>query len=99
MQYPLSDETSVYRHPGVFNLESGARLEDVQVGYRTWGEPRPEAILICHALTGSADADEWWEGLFGPNRSFDPEQDFIIASNVLGGCYGTTGPTSLRPGE
>ena len=98
MQYPLSDETSFYHHPGVFHLESGARLEDVQVGYRTWGEPRPEAILICHALTGSADADEWWEGLFGPNRSFDPEQDFIIASNVLGGCYGTTGPTSLRPG-
>jgi homoserine O-acetyltransferase/O-succinyltransferase len=98
LQYPLSDETSFYDHPGVFHLESGATLEHVQVGYRTWGEPRADAILICHALTGSADADEWWEGLFGANRSFDPEQDFIIASNVLGGCYGTTGPTSLRPG-
>ena len=98
MQYPLSEETRFYHHPGVFHLESGETLEEVQVGYRTWGEPRSEAILICHALTGSADADEWWEGLFGPNRSFDPEQDFVIASNVLGGCYGTTGPTSLRPG-
>lgn len=98
MQYPLSKETRFYHRPGVFRLESGETLVDVQVGYRTWGEPRSEAILICHALTGSADADEWWEGLFGPNRSFDPDHDFVIASNVLGGCYGTTGPISLRPG-
>ena len=98
MQYPLSKETRFYHRPGVFRLESGETLEDVEVGYRTWGEPRSEAILICHALTGSADADEWWEGLFGPNRSFDPDHDFVIASNVLGGCYGTTGPISLRPG-
>ena len=97
MQYPLSSETTIYQRPGVFHLESGETLEDVQVGYRTWGDPRSEAILICHALTGSADADEWWEGLFGPNRSFDPDHDFVIASNVLGGCYGTTGPISLRP--
>ena len=97
LQYPLSNETRFYHRPGVFHLESGETLEDVQVGYRTWGEPRSEAILICHALTGSADADEWWEGLFGPNRSFDPDHDFVIASNVLGGCYGTTGPISLRP--
>jgi homoserine O-acetyltransferase len=98
LQYPLSNETTIYQRPGVIYLESGETLEDVQVGYRTWGEPRSEAILICHALTGSADADEWWEGLFGSNRSFDPDHDFVIASNVLGGCYGTTGPISLRPG-
>ena len=98
LQYPLSSETKFYNRPGVFRLENGETLEDVQVGYRTWGEPRSEATLICHALTGSADADEWWEGLFGPNRTFDPDHDFVIASNVLGGCYGTTGPVSLRPG-
>jgi homoserine O-acetyltransferase len=79
-------------------LESGETLPEARVAYRTWGEPSNEAILICHALTGSADADEWWEGLFGASRSFDPDRDFIIASNVLGGCYGTTGPTSTRPG-
>jgi homoserine O-acetyltransferase len=95
---PTGERTRLYQHPGVFRLESGEELEEVQVAYRTWGEPRPEAILICHALTGSADADEWWSGLFGPNRSFDPGRDYIIASNVLGGCYGTTGPTSTRPG-
>lgn len=98
MAIPVSDETRSYHHHGVFRLESGETLEEVQVGYRTWGEPRTEATLICHALTGSADADEWWEGLFGQTRSFDPDQDYIIASNVLGGCYGTTGPTSTQPG-
>ena len=98
MTYPFSDQTRFYEHPEPFRLESGEVLEDVQVGYRTWGEPRAEAILVCHALTGSADADEWWGGLFGSTRSFDPERDFIVASNVLGGCYGTTGPTTARPG-
>lgn len=93
-----SDQTRVYDHDGPFRLESGETLDRVRVGYRTWGEPRSEAILICHALTGSADADDWWGGLFGPNRSFDPERDYVVASNVLGGCYGTTGPTSIRPG-
>jgi homoserine O-acetyltransferase len=96
---PISNETRFYQHTGAIDLENGETLESVQVGYRTWGEPCSEATLICHALTGSADADEWWEGLFGPSRTFDPEHDYIIASNVLGGCYGTTGPTSTRPGS
>lgn len=84
---------------GVFPLEGGGRLDGVQVAYRTWGEPQAEATLICHALTGSADADEWWEGLFGPERVFDPSRDYIVAINVLGGCSGTTGPTSPQPGR
>jgi homoserine O-acetyltransferase len=53
--------------------------------------------LICHALTGNADADDWWDVLFGVNQAFDPAQDFVICSNVLGSCYGTTGPTSDNP--
>ena len=54
-------------------------------------------MLVCHALTGSADVDRWWGALLGPGRALDPERDFVVCSNVLGGCYGTTGPTSLRP--
>jgi homoserine O-acetyltransferase len=94
----VSKETRHFDLPGVFPLESGETLTGARVAYRTWGQPRPEAILVCHALTGSADADDWWQGLFGPSRSFDPDHDFIIAGNVLGGCYGSTGPTSTRPG-
>jgi len=86
---------------GPFALESGPRLPSVTVAYRTWGRPNARgdnAVLVCHALTGSADVDRWWGALLGPGRALDPDRDFVVCSNVLGGCYGTTGPTSLRPG-
>jgi homoserine O-acetyltransferase len=85
---------------GPFELESGAVLASVRVAYRTWGRLTPaadNAVVVCHALTGSADADLWWGDLIGPGRALDPEQDFVICSNVLGSCYGTTGPTALAP--
>jgi homoserine O-acetyltransferase len=86
---------------GPFTLESGARLPSVTVAFRTWGRLDADggnAVLVCHALTGSADVDRWWAALLGPGRALDPDRDFVVCSNVLGGCYGTTGPTSLRPG-
>jgi homoserine O-acetyltransferase len=79
---------------GVLPLEGGEELHDVNVEVRTWGRFRKEATLVCHALTGSADADNWWGGLFGQGRLFDPSHSFIVSMNVLGSCYGTTGPTS-----
>ena len=85
---------------GPVTLESGAKLPSVTVAYRTWGDienAKHRAILICHALTGSADADTWWPGIIGDGCAFDPARDFIVCSNVLGGCYGTTGPVSGHP--
>ena len=82
---------------GAFHLEGGGTLHDVRVEVRTWGDHRPHATLICHALTGNADADDWWAGLFGDGRLFDPAESYIVAMNVLGGCSGTTGPTSIDP--
>ena len=85
---------------GPFVLESGARLPSVTVAYRTWGRLNARgdnAVLVCHALTGSADVDRWWGALLGPGRALGPDHDFVVCSNVLGGCYGTTGPTSPRP--
>lgn len=81
-------------------LENGAQLYDVTLAYRTWGKlnaAHDNAVLVCHALTGSPDADQWWPGLIGPGRALDPARDFIICSNVLGGCYGSTGPTDINP--
>jgi homoserine O-acetyltransferase/O-succinyltransferase len=69
----------------------------VTVAYRTWGRldaSASNAVLVCHALTGNADADEWWEPLIGPGRALDPSRDFIVCSNILGSCYGTTGPST-----
>jgi homoserine O-acetyltransferase len=81
--------------PGVFPLERGETLRDVTVEVRTWGRHLRTASLICHALTGDADADDWWSDLFGPGRLFDPGESFIVSMNVLGGCSGTTGPTDV----
>lgn len=83
-----------------FTTESGFVFQELQVRYKTWGtlnEDRSNAVLICHALTGNADADEWFPGLFGQDGILDEQSQFIICSNVLGGCYGTTGPNSVNP--
>ncbi|HEX8995335.1 MAG TPA: homoserine O-acetyltransferase [Ktedonobacterales bacterium] len=90
-------------------LESGETLASVTVAYETWGRLAPNrdnVVLLCHALTGDAHACDlerpddpragWWNPLVGPGRAFDTDRLFVICSNVLGGCYGTTGPTSER---
>lgn len=83
---------------GVFSLERGGTLQDVEVAVRTWGRNQRTATLICHALTGDANADGWWRDLFGTGRLFDPPESFIVSMNVVGGCAGTTGPTSNGSG-
>jgi homoserine O-acetyltransferase len=96
----MSPETRFLDLPGPLPLELGGELAAVRVGYRTWGALDPDganAVVVCHALTGSADADLWWTRMFGPGRAFDPERDFVVCSNILGSCYGTTGPTSIDP--
>ncbi len=96
----VSNKTQYLRIPE-FRLESGELLAEVDIAYQTWGNPENAAdgaILICHALSGSADVEEWWPGIIGQTGGFDPRVDFVICSNILGGCYGTTGPLSRRPG-
>ncbi len=96
----ISEKTGFFVSRKPFTLESGSELPEVTVAYRTWGalnRERNNVVLVCHALTGSADADVWWEGLFGEGKAFDDTKDFIICSNVLGSCYGTTGPLSPNP--
>jgi homoserine O-acetyltransferase len=93
--------TRVARLRDPLRLDSGIELPDVHLAYRTWGRlhrDRSNAVLVCHALTGSADVDAWWPDLLGPGRALDPARDFVVCSNVLGSCYGTTGPRSPRPG-
>src|SRR5699024_3203815 len=58
---------------------------------------RDNAVLVCHALTGNTAVDEWFGGLFGPGKTLDPRQQFIICINSLGSCYGTSGPASRNP--
>ncbi len=94
------DQVTRWLDAGPFEVEAGVTLPRVRVAYRTWGRLNPardNAVVVCHALTGDANVDRWWEPLIGPGRGVDTEQWFVVASNVLGGCYGTTGPTSLDP--
>ncbi len=98
----LAPETRFLYVPGSFRLEGGEVLEDLQIAYRTWGDPANAAdgaILICHALTGSADVEAWWPNIIGAGKTFDPAHDYIVCANILGSCYGTTGPVSRVPGS
>lgn len=83
-----------------FALESGAELPESSLHYAVYGklsEARDNAILVCHALTGSARVADWWPELFRDGHPLDVNKHCVIGINVLGSCYGSTGPTSLNP--
>ncbi len=95
-------------HP--FALESGATLSPVTIAYETWGtldEQGSNAVLLCHAWTGDShaagragrghDSPGWWDGIIGPGKAIDTDRWFVVCTNVLGGCQGTTGPASPHP--
>ena len=81
---------------GPFRTEAGVTLPGLRVAYRRDGPPTSPAVLVVHALTGSADAaGDWWEPLIGPGKALDTDDHQVICFNLLGSCYGTTGPREL----
>ncbi|HKQ53474.1 MAG TPA: homoserine O-acetyltransferase [Pyrinomonadaceae bacterium] len=88
-----------------FALDGGGTLRPVTLRYALYGElnaARDNAILVCHALSGSARVADWWPQFFGAGLPFDPARYCVVGTNVLGSCYGSTGPLSenpQRPGE
>ena len=101
---------TLYDAASPLHLACGSDLSPVIVAYETYGSLNHEgtnAVLICHALTANAHAagyhskeeetPGWWDGLIGPGRAFDPKKYFIVCPNILGSCYGTTGPASINP--
>ncbi|GAA4811582.1 homoserine O-acetyltransferase MetX [Streptomyces ziwulingensis] len=92
-------------------LEAGGELRGARIAYETWGSLAPDrsnAVLVLHALTGDSHVagpagpghptPGWWDGLVGPGLALDTDRFFVVAPNVLGGCQGSTGPSSPRPG-
>lgn len=102
-----------YTFSGPFKMECGRTLPSVTIAYETYGklnDDKSNVILICHALTGDSHAsgwsdteykgeiaEGWWEGAIGKGKAFDPGEYFIICPNILGSCYGSTGPCSINP--
>ena len=91
-----------------FRCEKGAELGEVQVAYQSWGELSPErdnAILLIHPMTadchafgeGESEPPGWWQDLVGPGKAIDTTRHFVVCPNILGGCYGTTGPRFPAP--
>ena len=98
--------------PGPFLLERGGSLPGVRVAYESWGmldEDGGNAVLVEHALTGDSHVigpvgpghptAGWWDGLIGPGLALDTDRFFVVCANVLGGCQGTTGPSSSAPDD
>jgi homoserine O-acetyltransferase len=97
-------QTYIFAHPpNELALESGEKLGPITLAYETYGKLNAEksnAILVVHALTGDAHAagtDGWWENLIGEGKGIDTNKWFVICSNVVGGCKGSTGPSSINP--
>lgn len=86
-----------YKEP--LKLESGAVLPEVSIAYHAYGklnEERNNVIWICHALTANSDVQDWWPGMVGEGCPFDTDRYYVVCANILGSCYGTTGPCTVN---
>lgn len=91
-----------FNYDQTFHLEAGGSIDSLQIAYHTYGSlnsSKDNVVWICHALTANSDAADWWKGLVGPGKVLDPENYYIVCANILGSCYGTSGPASRRPGD
>lgn len=83
-----------------FVLENKDVLPGIEISYHTFGNLNAEksnVVWVCHALTANSNVFDWWAGLFGANALFNPEDHYIVCANILGSCYGSTGPLSIHP--
>ncbi len=87
----------IYTSGEPFLLEGGGLLPELEINYTDRGDRHLPVIWICHALTANADPEEWWPGLVGPGKLFDSVRYRVICANIIGSCYGSTGPASEHP--
>ena len=93
-------EKRIFSYSDAFSLEAGGTLPGFQLHYTTYGTLSPNrdnVIWVCHALTANAEPQDWWAGLFGSGKLYDPVEYFVVCANTLGSCYGSTGPLSVNP--
>ncbi len=97
----MSTETiKIYKHNAPFVLESGERLEELQIAYSIYGEPneaKDNVVWVCHALTANSDVQDWWPHTVETGAILDPANHYVICANILGSPYGTTAPLHTNP--
>src|SRR6218665_106442 len=89
-------ERFISREP--FILEQGGNLPGLEITYTTYGSLNADGsnvIWVCHALTANSDIMEWWPGIAGPGRALDTDKYFVVCANIIGSCYGSSGPLSF----
>jgi len=90
----------LFKFEAPFHLESGEWLPELELAYTTYGElnaDKSNVVWVCHAFTGNANPSDWWSGLIGEKRLFNPKHYFVICVNVLGSHYGSTNALSVNP--
>jgi homoserine O-acetyltransferase/O-succinyltransferase len=93
-------ENKDYIHTAGITFESGEKLAQLKIHYTTYGtfdKAKNNVVWVCHALTANADPVSWWPGLVGEKFLYNPEDYFIVCANILGSCYGTSGPIEINP--
>lgn len=93
-------EENLFHYNQPFELETGEVLPRIKLSYTTLGkinQNQDNIIWICHALTADANPADWWEGLIGKGKLYDPDHYFIICANMMGSCYGSSGPLDTNP--
>lgn len=89
-----------FNYPQSFVLECGDTLPGITIAYNTYGQlnnDKSNVVWVCHALTANSDVADWWTGIVGEGQVIDPAKYFIVCANILGSCYGSTGPLSIDP--
>ncbi len=92
--------TDTYKYNKPFQLESGRQLDEIEIGFNTYGKLNKNAdnvVWVCNALTANSDVFDWWKGLFGESDYFNPDDYFIVCANILGSPYGSINPLSTNP--
>ena len=87
----------IYTYPQPFTLESGISLPNLKIAYHYYGEytPGKKVAWVCHALTANSDVADWWKGFVGEGSIINPNDYFIVCANIIGSCYGSTGPSNM----
>ena len=96
----VPESAKILKYDKAFELESGGILPSLEIAYHTYGKlnsDKSNCIWVCHALTANSDVADWWPHTVVKDGFLDPEKYFIVCANILGSCYGTTGPLSINP--